>query len=251
MLEEWDSHLASTVKLTIGLVCDRTLSLAAVDYLLRKADVENPRKLVFRDKGRTGYPGDVTVQADDGQIWSLPRTERMAIKDFFTPARCRLCFDKMNVLADVTVGDPWGIDRENDKEGESVVPARTKVGHEALVRSREMKSIDIRRVPYEQIIAGQNIDQKRTEWGTYCSAWNQAGRLLPDFCTRVASSAMGNDDVTREGRRELQWSLKLDEYSCREALLRSVKLRLAWRRLKAKLSSIPRRFGRLARHLLR
>lgn len=250
MLVQGGFAAGATVKLKVGLICDRTLTLAALDYLVRRAGAQRACNLTFRDKIRTGYPGDVSVEEEDGTVRHLPKSERMAIKDFFTPARCRLCFDKMNVLADVTVGDPWGIAR-NTKTGECVVVARTEGGRRALECSRASGTVETRPVPYEQVTAGQHIDAKRDDWSAYCRAWEQMGRPLPGYYRAVASSVPQEVASTRQIWSRLKWSLGLDDYASREKLLRHVTRIRASGRLHTWLRSALRLGGRLVRGLVR
>ncbi len=224
--------IETTVRLKIGLICDRTLALAAVDYLVKQAlGSGSNARVVFRDKPRTGYPGDVTVQDRTGKLAVLPQSTRLRIKDLMTPARCRLCFDKMNVLADVTVGDPWGIDRGDRRIGESVVVVRTERGQRAVQRALQDRHLSLRPVTYESILRGQQIDAKRTDWRTYCEAWKQMGQPVPGYFSAVARHAPESQPpgTKEEYRRRLRWALTLNHKPSREVLLRSIhrKVRLA------------------------
>ena len=122
--------LSQNIALIIGLVCDSIMNCAAIDYLVMKANLsKNSNKLLtFRDKVCEGYPGKVYIQSMEGENVVLPESARMQIKDYFTPARCRVCFDKMNIFADISVGDPHGLDGVDRKMGESMLVIRTKDG---------------------------------------------------------------------------------------------------------------------------
>ncbi|MFW6457584.1 MAG: coenzyme F420 hydrogenase/dehydrogenase beta subunit N-terminal domain-containing protein [Planctomycetota bacterium] len=242
MMREAGCDAASAVNLKIGLICDRTLTLAAVDYLLNQTGRRGPQNLIFRDKRRTGYPGDVSVVEEGGDVIHLSKSERMGIKDFFTPARCRLCFDKMNVLSDVTVGDPWGIDRENDG-GESVVVARTDTGRDAVERSRDAGTLILQPVDYEAVTAGQHIDAKRREWPTYCRAWDEMDRPLPGFYDVVSTRSAEPAESPEEAKKSLEWSLALDEHESREKLLRRVAHMRLYQKMK-RLMLFPLRLAR-------
>ncbi len=93
----------------VGLFCERTLSPLIVDRLIEIAGAKTPiRQFEYRHKGEHGWPGDVYVQDGGGNAVFIDRDERMRRKDLYTPARCRLCFDKLNVLADIACGDGYG-----------------------------------------------------------------------------------------------------------------------------------------------
>ena len=233
LMEKASIDVASALKLKIGLICEGTLTLAAVDYLLKTAGQRAaPTRLVFKDKRRTGYPGDVTIENDTGDVSIVPKSERMAIKDVFTPARCRLCFDKMNVLSDVTVGDPWGIEGADIKHGESVIIARTEPGRSAVMRGLDRGQLSLRSVDYEEILAGQRIDSKRADWRTYCETWQTMGKELPGFCGGVARQAPLSQRLTGIHRRRLDRGRALDTHTSREAVLTDGRLAVRLERLR-------------------
>ncbi|MCJ7500171.1 Coenzyme F420 hydrogenase/dehydrogenase, beta subunit C-terminal domain, partial [bacterium] len=116
-------ELRGKVGPVIGLICDRVLTRSAIDYLLWRSGVKigEQASFEFRSKEWRGSPGDVRIGIKGRETVFLPSRERMQIKDYFTPARCRLCFDKMNVFADITAGDPWGIPGTDKKQGETAL----------------------------------------------------------------------------------------------------------------------------------
>ena len=120
------------IRLTIGLFCDRILSRLTIDQLCEKAGCApaDVTDFHYRSKARRGWPGEVRIEEKTGQEHFLAAEERIRTKDAFTPARCRVCFDKMNVLADIAVGDAYGL--RTDKQGYSVILARTERGKDAL-----------------------------------------------------------------------------------------------------------------------
>jgi coenzyme F420 hydrogenase subunit beta len=152
--------LQKKIAFTIGLVCDRVLTYNALDYLYGKAGNDNnkePGILYFRDKSASGYPGDVHFCSISGKSVVMPAKIRMQIKDFFTPVRCRLCFDKMNVFSDITVGDPHGVNRVDRERGESMLVARTEIGLETVHSAKKAGVINVRPSDYVQILKGQGI----------------------------------------------------------------------------------------------
>ncbi len=232
------------VKVKIGLVCDRTLSLVAMDYFLKKTSMQGlASHLTFKDKTRTGYPGDVSVSDEAGNVSIIPKSERMAIKDFFTPARCRICFDKMNVLGDVTVGDPWGIEGAGSPNGESAVAARTETGLEAVRHSLDKGSISLRPIEYDDFTSGQGITKKREDWRAYCGIWAGKGLALPSFFETVAKQAGMPRKPAEKHRQLLDDALKLNGRKSRTELLSNVRRSLAYRKARELLLK-PARAGR-------
>jgi len=226
-----DSELRARVKFVIGLVCDRTMTFAAIDYLAKQA-LRNTEilMLAYRDKKAGGYPGNVRIVDTEKREYVLPASARLQIKDWFTPARCRICFDKLNVLSDITLGDPWGIEEADHQQGDSVILVRTKVGMEFIQRALEAGAIVVQQIAERAVLSGQKIDQKRTEWEGYMRAWHFLGFKLPDYnCPRLNVT----DDLEPPSRlyiRKLRWSLSLDRYHSRATLLRAVRMRVIFQK---------------------
>jgi coenzyme F420 hydrogenase subunit beta len=213
-------RLKGQIKYKVGLVCDRIMTFGAMDYLIKKAGLLHKETLMFhfRDKACAGYPGDVHITTSDGDSASLPASARMQIKDFFTPARCRLCFDKMNVFSDIVVCDPHGIGGVDRKGGESVTIIRTEAGRHLFKSALAQSALIVRGISYENVITGQNIHQKRSQWRGYTEAWVRLGRPLPNFVDRVrehARTAWGSTVY----RKHIRQALILDTYPSRKDLV--------------------------------
>lgn len=213
-------QVENKIAFTIGLVCDRVLTYAALDYLVSKSGTDKKvgALLHFRDKSVSGYPGDVHVLSDSGKSVVMPSSVRMRVKDYFTPARCRICFDKMNVFSDITVADPHGLNNVDKKLGESVLVVRTEPGRDIIQSAKHDRVIDIRRIQYEQVLRGQRIGEKREQWSGYTEAWKKSGRKLPNYYEPLKSHTQAS---RKNGKylRDMQYSLGLDEFSSRDELI--------------------------------
>ena len=166
---------------SIGLICDRVMVSSSMDYLIEKENVkkENVKEFYFRDKKPNGYPGSVHIKtATDSFVMSA--NERMKIKDFFTPARCRICFDKMNIGADITIGDPHGLENIDRIKGESLIIVRTEKGISLLKQAIE-RSISVRKVSLEGAFKGQHIEDKKKNWRSYIEGWKDLYKPVPDY----------------------------------------------------------------------
>jgi len=216
-------ELREKTAFTVGLVCDRVMSYAGLDYLLRKACPEGGKdlKMHFRDKSVSGYPGDVHVYAADGFSRVLPAAERIRIKDPFTPPACRICYDKMNVFSDITVGDPHGLPDIDRKGGESMIIVRTKRGEEILDELRSAGNISLRSADHEAILKGQKIDKKRKDWRGYCEAWKETQRECPQFDEAVLNNSLKPGNI-KTYKKSLDFAFRLDEYASRGELFERV-----------------------------
>lgn len=169
------------VSITIGLFCDRTLSYSAIDYLANSADLQRSEvtSIVFRDRSRYGWPGEVKLITNEGDMRYLPSAIRMEIKDIFTPIHCRLCFDKLNVLCDIAMGDAYGV-RESPK-GFSVLIARTRLGQEVVEAAQLAGVLCLEKTDPRLIFQGQGLELRRKQWACYAGLWRQKAYRLPEF----------------------------------------------------------------------
>ncbi len=216
--------------LLIGLVCDRTLSFRAMDYLIYRAGLnrQQVRSLCFRSKLRRGWPGDVRIEMHDGRSSFLPAAERITCKDIFTPQRCRLCFDKMNVLSDITCGDPHGLSK--DVKGNSALLARTPEGQSAVLSAIRAGIFTSRSVSKEDIFLGQDLEGKQRDYASYTELWRTHGRTVPKVpiasnCDESILTAnerrirnkylfdfpelVENDSMFRQSRRLIRWNRRM------------------------------------------
>lgn len=219
-------ELEKLVPLRIGLICDRIMTMVGMGFLAAHSGLEGElRELRFRDKLEGGWPGNVKVISTAGRSAVVSSRVRLGIKELFTPVRCRLCFDKMNVFADITVGDPWGIPSADMVNGECVVITRTCAGSELVKAAIDHAAVVLRPIRYEEVIKGQKIEERRRDWKGYCEAWEALGGKLPDYYTRLADYTSG---LTKKSNymRYLRASVLLDRFRSREELLRYIGRRL-------------------------
>jgi coenzyme F420 hydrogenase subunit beta len=225
LLEHYPA-LREKVAVTIGLICDRMMSYGALDFLVTKGGL--PRgtdsQICFRDKGCGGYPGNVSIRSSLGSV-SLPAGLRMGIKDFFTPPCCWLCFDKMNGLADISVGDPWGLDKVDRLQGESVAILRTGRGERFFRSAVEAGALIVREINPQSVLKGQRIEHRRSQWAGYVGAWKDMGRTSPRFCEQLGAPRVSWYWRSR-CRRHLRHAIILDRYASREVLQAAVERHL-------------------------
>lgn len=185
----------TNIKYKIGLICDRTQCKGMQDTLVSLAKGNNKllhwRKKAFTHKGTFYNYQNAPCVVLDGkeQIKKngiLPNSYRFVLKNMFTAPRCRVCYDKLNVHADIVLGDPWGMSDIDWKYGESLVLTRTALG-ESLIQ--EMIIDDCiklkKRNDFSEAITGQHIDTKPQETEKYQSAYN---RLFHCECSYLSEN---------------------------------------------------------------
>lgn len=181
--------LKEKLAFTIGLLCDRIMTYEGVDYLVKCSPVRGfVDDFAFRDKSTSGYPGDVMIKDSEGRVSNLPARNRIRIKNFFTPVRCRLCFDKMNIFADVSVGDPHGVKKMLKPDGETIVFVRTNTGNDLINDLIVSGEAIFQEVDVNEGIMGQKIERKKREWLFFSRSWMKFGGVSPNYFSMVAGT---------------------------------------------------------------
>lgn len=221
------------IKINIGLICDRVQSFHAIDYLIDIANVDRKKVIDFeyRSKRLRGWPGDVRISTSEGQEKYVLSKKRQAIKDVFTPLRCRLCFDKFNIFSDIVLGDAWGLCK--DKNGITMVLVRTSSGLEYLRDAEKEGYLLLNEISPEECFEKQSYDKFQKRWSHYMSAWSKMGKTTPDYGIpfQVRSSGI----KLFYYKRQLKWATYFSSLKSKDKIKKSLRKKLAYE----KISSLP------------
>jgi len=205
----------SNVKVAIGLICEGMMGFGSMDYLVEKSGLKRDEveSLRFKNKKFGGWPGDTSVKLFNGEERRVSKKHRLASKFGFGLPRCMLCWDKLNIGADITAGDPWGIC--NDKEGFNVLIARTEKGNK-IVRNAISKGFLVGELlDIEMINRGQNIEVRRKSCSGSLNAWKEMGRLIPEV---PFDFKIGNAKFRKKQQKLLNQKLEqVNSGTCEEA----------------------------------
>lgn len=146
--------------LLLGLFCDKTMNYKVIDYFATDKRVNGAMEyLHFRSKDSGGYPGGVEIGTEKGTTYLDPY-ERMRLKDFFVPERCLYCVDKLNVNADVSIGDNYTSERLDDSNaGENTVMIRTKRG--SMIWRETASRIVYKKISPADVSKSQRMSEKK------------------------------------------------------------------------------------------
>ena len=224
--------------LLIGLICERVMSFAVIEYLIQKSRL--PRSSViamrYKDKSLGGWPGNISITSNTGQTAAVSSHHRMWCKGLFTPPCCYLCFDKMNVLSDIVLGDAWGVDE--NKEGSSVILARTARGHKIIEEARRAGIIQVDPIDPEAVFKGQHIETKRRDWTAFTKAWRRAGYQPPEFGIKSRQQTLLDVKLENKYHRTICQSLKLVQAASYKKLIRKAHIKYFLYRIRNKISRL-------------
>lgn len=177
----------SNIEYMLGLICAGTQSQLTVDVVKRIAEkrigqITENEEVRWRQKKFSNYKrADIAIVAPDGKVRMLDNNIRHTAKQYFTSPRCKLCFDKMNLYADIVYGDAWGVSGEDTKKGGNVIVCRTDKG-KALIDEMISKGRLIGRpCPIEEVSKGQGMSKKKKTVDKMAYIYSQKTWMLPGW----------------------------------------------------------------------
>jgi coenzyme F420 hydrogenase subunit beta len=132
--------LREKIFLSVGIFCDHQPSRSAIAYLLKQNNIStsNVKKICYRGNGWPGYLSIFFKIGDQKRIpYNIAWTRFLANPKFVLP-RCRLCFNGLAELSDISLGDPWALQDSLEPIGESLIVIRSKLG-EKIIKEMYLK----------------------------------------------------------------------------------------------------------------
>lgn len=142
--------------LFIGLFCDKVFNYNVLNYFEDTYNSGNElTALHFKNKESGGWPGDMKLFPKNGEPFYISLSERAEAKAYFMPERCLYCLDKLNICADISVGDNYTSFDESEFGSNSVI-VRTQNGLMAWRLAKDY--LETRNITIIDIQKAQNID---------------------------------------------------------------------------------------------
>ena len=161
-------ELDKRVGLAISIFCAGTPSTQATLDLLKANNINpnNVKEIRYRGKG---WPGMFIVELKNEKTAKINITykESWGFLQAYRPFRCHLCPEGTGDSADISCGDPWYRQIEEDMMGSSLILVRTVTGKELLKRACEAGIIKLKRLEPHYVTESQkNLIRKRSViWG--------------------------------------------------------------------------------------
>jgi len=154
----------------IGLFCSGQINQNFNQYLLKKEKIDpiKVKKIQFR-QGK--WPGKILVTQKDGRKIEVNSNQNYLSAAFgsliFSPNYCLLCDDLFCQQADISLGDPWKIDKPNRNSGNNLIIIRTKKGEQIINMMSKKKKISIKKVNFQKVLHSQADSIERKKIGIY------------------------------------------------------------------------------------
>lgn len=151
-------HLNPDNYLLIGLFCDKVFTYHVLPYLEKTyAHGQKLTALHFKNKESGGWPGDMKLYPENHVPFFIPLSQRTQAKPYFMPEKCLYCVDKLNVQADISLGDNY-TEADTSAEGSNSVIIRTEKGlatWKLLQNDLETRTISIQAIQKAQYLDGR------------------------------------------------------------------------------------------------
>ncbi|MEP3347019.1 MAG: Coenzyme F420 hydrogenase/dehydrogenase, beta subunit C-terminal domain [Litoreibacter sp.] len=186
-LQAVDPQIAKMVPVAVSFFCAGAPSLNAGRALLDRMSVKTDDVESFRHRS-DGWPGHASATLKGGGKVSLSYSESWGeVLSKQVQHRCKLCADGSGVFADAVFADAWEVDGEgypnfSDRPGQSLVLARTELGH-SLISSAQMSG-HLKLAPFDiqelaKIQTGQ-VRRRKVVSARLLAAWLM-GRPTPRY----------------------------------------------------------------------
>jgi coenzyme F420 hydrogenase subunit beta len=163
-----NDRLNEKVGLSIGIFCAGTPSTRGLLDLLEDSGVDPGKVERIRYRGE-GWPGSFKVheRGESVPALELPYMRAWGLLQQYRPYRCYLCPDLTSELADISCGDPWYREQDEEEPGQSLVIVRTEKGRRYLHGAIEQGYICLTRAESWKLPASQReLPAKRGAiWG--------------------------------------------------------------------------------------
>lgn len=241
-----DKGRYKNIRYKIGLICDRILSRSIYlslmpdewkkceGYSVAFKDKSYPLSekeyvAVFRDKNYKNYKTACMVYKSKDATMPLTPYPRHHAKDFFTHPRCRVCFNKLNIFADITCGDPWNMEGVDWVKGDSLILSRTQLGTELLAEATKDGIIQIKECKVEDVIRTQGIHSRQNRCLAGINIYRNHGWKLPSIYKRIENSNTNKDfsSVYKQENHYVSLYLENEKLSLGEILKKAEKFKAA------------------------
>ena len=173
--------------LTIGLFCCYGKTFQSTEKILQRLNVEKAdvQRIDYR---ADGWPGVFRLTLKNGEIYSIPYND--AYSNQFAPMRCTVCSDMTAELADISCGDAWLPEYEEETIGMSIVVARSARGDELVQQAIAAGMVKLEPVSAEKVFESQEsaIRLKKQQIHAHKTLFRIVRRTVPQYTQDLLQS---------------------------------------------------------------
>lgn len=214
----------ANIKYLIGLICDRTLCKTATDVLYGHHGNGKKKKIIWRDKSENYKNAKLLIIEENGRKIELSSWKRHYLKQYFTAPRCLICYDKLNLNADIVLGDPWGVKDVDWIRGESLVLCRTNRGQTIINQMIRSNLVYLRQVEPHYALKGQAMETRLSNIRKNMLLFKEKGWILPHYSDLFLSGAI--EKPTYLNRKTID-DFKNDSQKTKKAIVRKYRWQIS------------------------
>lgn len=211
------------VKYKIGLICDKTYSDSYMDAIMYGENkLHGQIKINYRQKNFT-YNGihhsyqqaPTVIENERGEIVVIPNRKRMFLKEYFSVPKCAICWDKLNVQADIVCGDPWGLNGQYDKiKGDSLIIVRTNFAHSLISNMQTLGLLKLLSINKEDVVRGQLVNERinritSCNWNDVVRKWESSESQTREEIIKKVTSSYAKIKLKRQLLNKINEFVKL------------------------------------------
>lgn len=144
--------------LLVGLFCDKVFNYNVYAHMENAyGEGKKLSALHFKNKESGGWPGNMKLLFQDGTSAYQDKAARMDAKAYFAAERCLYCIDKLDVCADISLGDNY-TEKNSSPLGSNSVIVRTQKGlsaWEAVCAGLEAYPVEMEQIAKAQYLEGR------------------------------------------------------------------------------------------------
>jgi coenzyme F420 hydrogenase subunit beta len=161
-------ELENKTALTLGFFCAGTPSTKGTVDLLKSQGIDYHSLSELQYRGE-GWPGmaTATLTGNHHKAMEISYMDSWGFVQKYRPFRCYLCPDLTAEQADISVGDPWYRDIENNEPGRSLILIRTEKGRNIFQQAMEKGYVTAEKAEPEIIYRSQKnlLGKRQAIWG--------------------------------------------------------------------------------------
>ncbi|PKN65541.1 MAG: coenzyme F420 hydrogenase [Deltaproteobacteria bacterium HGW-Deltaproteobacteria-12] len=161
-------ELDNKTALILGFFCAGTPSTKGTIDLLQTQGIDYHSLAHLQYRGE-GWPGmaTATLKEDNRQAMEMTYKASWGFVQKYRPFRCYLCPDLTAGQADISVGDPWYRDIEEDEPGRSLILIRTEKGRDIFHQAMAKGYVTAEKTDPDIIYRSQKnlLGKRQSIWG--------------------------------------------------------------------------------------
>jgi coenzyme F420 hydrogenase subunit beta len=161
-------ELENKTALTLGFFCAGTPSTRGTIDLLQAQGIDycSLSKLQYRGEGWPGM-ATATLKGSNHKAMEMSYMDSWGFVQKYRPFRCYLCPDLTAEQADISVGDPWYRDIEENEPGRSLILIRTEKGRNIFQQAMAKRYVTAEKADPEIIYKSQKnlLGKRQAIWG--------------------------------------------------------------------------------------